>query len=204
MFSFFGFRLTRKEPSHEPGVSSGAKMPEGKVRGTAMSAMSAFGSSAQVQKSAAGKITSLVGAGAIMEGLLEVTSSIHVSGSVKGGVVAKGSDITISMATGSLVDGVIKADSVIIGGYVKGVVCARSVRVFPGGVIDGDVYCDRLSIDEGGRFSGRSNKYEDVDCRDHLSGLTFKTVEGPAVASFDSDLPGDAACTVVEIKAARG
>lgn len=126
-------------------------------------------STAMVSKSPpaqARKITSLIGEGARMRGDLISKDSIHVSGTLQGNLHITEMGGTVSVSTTGVVDGAVSADSVLVGGRVVGSVYAKTLRMFPGSLIEGDVFCERLLIDDGARLEGRSRRYDEAHAKD--------------------------------------
>lgn len=126
-------------------------------------------STAMVSKSPpaqARKITSLIGEGARMRGDLISKDSIHVSGTLQGNLHITEMGGTVSVSTTGVVDGAVSADSVLVGGRVVGSVYAKTLRMFPGALIEGDVFCERLLIDDGARLEGRSRRYDEAHAKD--------------------------------------
>lgn len=112
------------------------------------------------------KITSLIGEGARMRGDLISKDSIHVSGTLQGNLHITEMGGTVSVSTTGVVDGAVSADSVLVGGRVVGSVYAKTLRMFPGALIEGDVFCERLLIDDGARLEGRSRRYDEAHAKD--------------------------------------
>lgn len=118
------------------------------------------------QPAQARKITSLIGEGARMRGDLVSRDSIHVSGTLQGNLHISETGGTVSVSTTGVVDGAVSADSVLVGGRVVGSVYAKTLRMFPGALIEGDVFCERLLIDDGARLEGRSRRYDEAHAKD--------------------------------------
>jgi len=108
------------------------------------------------------KITSLVGEGACLRGNFVTADSFHVSGRLEGHVHVTESGGAFSLTTTGIVEGTISAESVLIGGRVIGAIRARTLRLFPSALVEGDVFCDRLLIDDGARLVGRSRRFEEA------------------------------------------
>jgi cytoskeletal protein CcmA (bactofilin family) len=90
-----------------------------------------------------------------LEGTLESDESIRIDGRAKGKIAAQG-DVILS--SHSDVEADIRAQSVVMGGTVKGTVTARAkTEVTPGGRLEGRVRSKVLIVREGAVFSGQSN-----------------------------------------------
>lgn len=100
------------------------------------------------------RITSLVGRGVSFRGDIATRDSVHVSGTVVGNVAAIEAGVSIS--AGGAVHGIVNGEQVLVGGEVRGQIRAKIVRLYPSAVVEGDIYCERLLIDDGATLIGRS------------------------------------------------
>lgn len=95
---------------------------------------------------------SLVAEGVRITGNVETSGDMHLDGAVDG-------DLRVGMLvigeTGS-VTGAIHADTVEVRGRIKGVVCARRVKLWATARVDGDISHTELAIEAGAHFEGRS------------------------------------------------
>jgi cytoskeletal protein CcmA (bactofilin family) len=85
-------------------------------------------------------------------GDLETSGDLHLDGSVTGDLRV---GLLVIGETGS-VTGAVHADSVEVRGRVKGVICARRVKLWASARVDGDISHTELAIDAGAHFEGRS------------------------------------------------
>jgi len=100
-----------------------------------------------------GELNSIIGRGAVLEGKLEVQSSIRVDGRVKGSV--KSSD-TIVVGKDGVVEGDLTAKNVVVGGKVNGKIEATGRVVLEStSTFTGDLKTGKLVIDEGAVFDGQ-------------------------------------------------
>ncbi len=100
-----------------------------------------------------GELNSIIGRGAVLEGKLEVQSSIRVDGRVKGSV--KSSD-TIVVGKDGVVEGDLTAKNVVVGGKVNGKIDATGRVVLEStSTFTGDLKTGKLVIDEGAVFDGQ-------------------------------------------------
>jgi len=100
-----------------------------------------------------GELNSIIGRGAVLEGKLEVQSSIRVDGRVKGSV--KSSD-TIVVGKDGVVEGDLTAKNVVVGGEVNGKIDATGRVVLEStSTFTGDLKTGKLVIDEGAVFDGQ-------------------------------------------------
>ncbi len=109
---------------------------------------------AQSTDALGGQMT-VVGRDARLEGTLQSDASIRIDGRAKGRIDARG-DVILS--SHSDVEADIRAQSVVMGGTVKGTITARTkTEVAPGGRLHGRVRSRVLIVREGAVFSGQSD-----------------------------------------------
>lgn len=62
------------------------------------------------------------------------------------------------MVVGSkgVIQGTVKADSVVVSGRIEGSISANRLEIIAGGTVQGDVHIVDLVIEPGGRFNGSS------------------------------------------------
>jgi cytoskeletal protein CcmA (bactofilin family) len=70
----------------------------------------------------------------------------------------RASDLFIG--TGAQVEGSVMAQDVTVCGHVKGTIHAVRVRLRDGGLVNGDIFHQSLSIDENSLFEGSSRRVE--------------------------------------------
>jgi len=95
---------------------------------------------------------SLVAEGVRITGNVETSGDMHLDGAVDG-------DLRVGMLVigeAGSVTGAIHADTVEVRGRVKGVICARRVKLWATARVDGDISHTELAIDAGAHFEGRS------------------------------------------------
>ena len=95
---------------------------------------------------------SLVAEGVRMTGNVETSGDLHLDGAVDG-------DLRVGMLVigeAGSVSGAIHADAVEVRGRVKGVICARRVKLWATARVDGDISHTELAIEAGAHFEGRS------------------------------------------------
>jgi cytoskeletal protein CcmA (bactofilin family) len=95
---------------------------------------------------------SLVADGVRLTGNLETTGDLHFDGTLEGDVRV---GLLVIGETGCI-NGSIHADTVEIRGQVKGVICARKVKLWASARVDADISHTELAIDAGAHFEGRS------------------------------------------------
>ena len=98
-----------------------------------------------------GEIT-IIGAGTVVEGVLKVTSSARIDGTVNGDITSTG---VVVIANEGVVNGDITAVDVKISGTVKGNISSSGkTEVVSHGKLIGDISTGSLSIDETAVFQG--------------------------------------------------
>jgi len=96
---------------------------------------------------------SIVAAGLTIEGKIEGNGNIRVSGRFKGNVNVKG-ELTIE--PGASIDGEVKADTVYVGGEVRGHLLAASrVEFKESGTLVGDLKAGSLTVAAGSKMRGK-------------------------------------------------
>jgi len=95
---------------------------------------------------------SLIAAGVKITGNLETKGDLHLDGAVEGDLRAG----LLTIGESGCVDGAIHADAVEVRGRVKGVICARRVKLWATARVDGDISHTELAIEAGAHFEGRS------------------------------------------------
>ena len=96
---------------------------------------------------------SVLAAGLTIEGKIEGNGNIRVSGRFKGNVNVKG-ELTIE--PGASIDGEVKADTVYVGGEVRGhLVAASRVEFKESGTLVGDLKAGSLTVAAGSKMRGK-------------------------------------------------
>ena len=96
---------------------------------------------------------SVLAAGLTIEGKIEGNGNIRVSGRFKGNVNVKG-ELTIE--PGASIDGEVKADTVYVGGEVRGHLLAASrVEFKESGTLVGDLKAGSLTVAAGSKMRGK-------------------------------------------------
>ena len=101
---------------------------------------------------------SVIGSDVSITGNVAATTELHVDGNVEGDI----SCASLVQGEGSVVKGVIEAESARLSGTVIGSISARELVVLKSARIEGDVHYDALTIEQGaaveGRFAPRAAK----------------------------------------------
>jgi cytoskeletal protein CcmA (bactofilin family) len=108
-------------------------------------------------------------------GDIVTSGELHVSGSVKGDIIAK----KITIAEGGSVIGAIEAESALVAGALTGRLTASSVVLAGTARVVADITHVALTIDQGAVFDGHSRR---VDSIDKAKSATPLTLAGPRPA----------------------
>lgn len=96
---------------------------------------------------------SILGAGLTIEGKIEGNGNVRVSGRFKGNVNVKGE---LTVEPGASIDGEVIADTVLVGGEVRGQIVASSrVEFKESGTLMGDLKAGSLTVAAGSRMRGK-------------------------------------------------
>jgi cytoskeletal protein CcmA (bactofilin family) len=96
---------------------------------------------------------SILAAGLTIEGKIEGSGNIRVAGRFHGNVTVKG-ELTIE--PGASIDGEVTADSVLVGGEVRGhIVSTSRVEFKESGVLIGDLKAGSLTVAAGSKMRGK-------------------------------------------------
>jgi|SRR5436309_9875641 len=96
---------------------------------------------------------SILAAGLTIEGKIEGNGNVRVAGRFKGNVNVKG-ELTIE--PGATIDGEVKADTVLVGGEVRGHIVAGSrVEFKESGTLIGDLKAGSLTVAAGSKMRGK-------------------------------------------------
>lgn len=98
-------------------------------------------------------IKTIIGSETSVKGDMEVRGVLRIDGNVNGNVT---SNACLMIGDGAMINGNVKADSVISRGTVNGNILAENgVRLFSSAVVIGDVVTKKVNIQEGVVFEGR-------------------------------------------------
>ncbi|MCC6221788.1 MAG: polymer-forming cytoskeletal protein [Deltaproteobacteria bacterium] len=99
-------------------------------------------------------IKAALGPGTTIEGKLSFESPVRIDGTLKGEIT---STSTLIVGEGGVIEAGVKVGSLIVLGQVVGNVEAQElIEIQSTGSLEGDISTKRLTIEEGGYFSGRS------------------------------------------------
>ena len=99
----------------------------------------------------------VVSRGVAIVGTLTVDGDVFVEGSVDGDIRCSGLQISERGA----VEGLIVAENVIVLGEFNGMIYARELVLGAGSAVEGQIYHNKLVLEEGCFFEGRSRRHGD-------------------------------------------
>ena len=118
------------------------------------------------------ELNTIIGKGSVIEGKINIKSSIRVDGKIKGDISSTG---TVTIGSEGEVEGTINAANAIIGGRVRGkMVVKGKIILEKNSVMIGDLKTQKLNINEGAVFDGNCI----MDNKD-AKGQPMKQVEAP-------------------------
>ena len=136
--------VTKPEPRVDSAAERGVAFPPGPVRRMEEQTM------AMTQPKAS---ESVLAAGLMIEGKIEGNGNIRVAGRFKGHVNVKG-ELTIE--PGATIDGEVNAETVLVGGEVRGQIISSSrVEFKESGTLIGDLKAGSLTVAAGSKMRGK-------------------------------------------------
>jgi cytoskeletal protein CcmA (bactofilin family) len=130
--------------------------------GSKGSVVSASGSVDPVERHKVATV-SVIGPELVVQGDLEGTDELRVSGKVNGNIRCS----RLFVEPGSSISGNIFADEMIVRGQIKGTIRARSVTLQEGAKVEAEIYHTQLVIERSARFEGmvrhRENPMQCID-----------------------------------------
>ena len=94
---------------------------------------------------------SVLGSDLSIKGDIKASADLHIDGSVEGDIACT----SLVQGETSTVTGSIKAESARLAGTVNGSITARELVVLKSAKINGDVFYDALTIEQGAQVEGR-------------------------------------------------
>lgn len=116
--------------------------------------------SAKPVKPEASHFTTSIGEECVFEGHISTSSSTRVDGKLKGKI--SGENTLIVGERGAIL-GEVKASEVIVYGRIEGIIDSERLEIKSSGVVTGDIFIDRLVVEEGGIYNGRCGMSEHVE-----------------------------------------
>jgi cytoskeletal protein CcmA (bactofilin family) len=110
-----------------------------------------------VQRTESPKSVSIIGSDLAIAGSLICKGEVQVDGNVEGDI--EGSNVVVGES--AIITGGISADEVVIRGHVIGSVHGRRVMLQTTSQVEGDIFHQSLSIEQGAMFEGKSRRTKD-------------------------------------------
>lgn len=105
------------------------------------------------------KITSLIAKDALVEGVLRLRTGVKIDGIVIGGVIIESSDVCMLIVdVAGEIEGNVLASRAIISGAISGSIHATEILVRSTAKINGDIFYQRIHIEEGAEVNGQLRK----------------------------------------------
>lgn len=105
------------------------------------------------------KITSLVSKDAMFNGVLRLQTGVKIDGIINGGVIIESAEPCMLVIDKSgEVEGNILASRAIIAGSIRGSIHATEILVRSTAKINGDIFYQRIHIEEGAEVNGQLRK----------------------------------------------
>jgi cytoskeletal protein CcmA (bactofilin family) len=96
----------------------------------------------------------IIAAGLTLEGKIEGSGHVRISGRFKGDVHVDG---TLTVEAGAHLAGAVRAGAVVVGGEIEGnIEGAQRVELHHSGVVNGDISAGSLTVADGARMRGRA------------------------------------------------
>ncbi|HVY55221.1 MAG TPA: polymer-forming cytoskeletal protein, partial [Thermodesulfobacteriota bacterium] len=103
-------------------------------------------------KSEISHFTTSIGEECVFEGNISTTSSTRIDGKLVGRIT--GENILIVGERGVIL-GEVKASAIIVYGRIEGLIDSDRLEIKSTGIVTGDIFIDRLVVEEGGIYNGR-------------------------------------------------
>lgn len=107
------------------------------------------------------RVTSVIGPGISWKGNLRGKGGVRIEGTLEGEVAVRG--LVIVGETGRVTCDVLKADSVVVAGSVKGSIMAERLEIRSTGRVWGDVVTVSFATEEGAFLRGQIRMEDSVD-----------------------------------------
>ena len=104
--------------------------------------------------------TTSIGEECVFEGHISTSSSTRIDGKLVGKI--SGENALIVGERGVIL-GEVKASEVIVYGRIEGIIDTEKLEIKSSGVVTGDIFIDRLVVEEGGIYNGRCGMSEHVE-----------------------------------------
>jgi len=98
-----------------------------------------------------GSTFSVLGSDIAIKGDIQASADLHIDGSVEGDIACA----SLVQGETSTITGAVKAESARLAGTVNGSITARELVILKTAKINGDVFYDALTIEQGAQVDGR-------------------------------------------------
>ena len=119
--------------------------------------------------------TTVISSGTRLDGELSLESNLHIDGQIKGTIL---SEHDVSIGQSGRFEGNLKAERLLVSGFVEGVIDCASLEIVAEGRVFGELHSDDFVIEPGGHFLGRSHPRRDAP----LVGLGHERESEPKLA----------------------
>jgi cytoskeletal protein CcmA (bactofilin family) len=107
------------------------------------------------------RITSVLGAGVIWQGIISGSGGVRVEGAFEGEIALKG--LLVVGETGKVTCENVRAANVIVAGAIKGNITAQKVEIRASGRVWGDIITTAFATEEGAFLRGQIRMEDAVD-----------------------------------------
>jgi cytoskeletal protein CcmA (bactofilin family) len=130
-----------------------------------------------------------IGGGTFLEGSIETQGSLRIDGKVKG--MVKSGD-TLTVGTDGEITGEVHVKNAIVGGRIEGdVVVEEKLILEATSYLNGNVKTNKLIIDEGAFFSGKSQMGKNADNKEKVSSTPVEEKKSFAGGEVTSEALSD-------------
>ncbi|WP_238631391.1 bactofilin family protein [Halorhodospira halochloris] len=120
--------------------------------------------------------TTVISNGTRLVGELTLESNLHVDGQIKGTII---SDHDVSIGRSGRFEGNLKAERLLVSGFVEGVIDCAVMEIVAEGRVFGELHSDDFVIEPGGHFLGESHPRREVP----LAELSYERNHEPQLSS---------------------
>ena len=107
----------------------------------------------------ASHFTTSIGEECVFEGHISTSSSTRIDGKLKGKISGEN---TLIVGERGVILGEVKASEVIVYGRIEGIIDSERLEIKSSGAVTGDIFIDKLVVEEGGVYNGRCGMSEHV------------------------------------------
>ncbi len=115
-----------------------------------------FGSKKKQNELLRTKITTLIGEGTEIKGVVHFSGGLHVVGTIDGGAISENEDSLLIVSESALVTGEVKVKHLIVNGQIDGTIYVDGkVELFDKARINGDIHYKILELPVGAQVNGK-------------------------------------------------